>query len=125
MKIFKNNKNVLKVRGFTLIELLAVIIILALLYLFVMPRVSDLVKEGNSTNEELTRSKILEAAKDYAHNYDTDFLNDLVNVGDTKEISKNDLINSKLIDSSDLENLSFEKIIVVLKEDNKIEYSIK
>ena len=125
MKIFKNNKNVLKVRGFTLIELLAVIIILALLYLFVMPRVSDLVKEGNSTNEELTRSKILEAAKDYAQNYDTDFLNDLVNVGDTKEISKNDLINSKLIDSSDLENLSFEKIIVVLKEDNKIEYSIK
>ena len=44
-------------------------------------------------------------------------LNDLVNVSDTKSISKEDLINSKLIDVKDIENISFVKVKVILKED--------
>lgn len=43
----------MKKDGFTLVELLAVVIILAIISLFVMPKVADLIKSGNSTNASI------------------------------------------------------------------------
>lgn len=120
IKIGENMNN----KGFTLIELLAVVILLITISLFVMPRIVDVIKDGDKTKEDITKNKIIEAAKEYTSNYDTNFLNDLVNVGDTKSISKEDLINSKLIDDKDLDELAFTNIVVTLKENNKIEYTI-
>ena len=111
-------------KGFTLIELLAVVILLITISLFVMPRIVDVIKDGDKTKEDIAKNKIIESAKEYASNYDTNFLNDLVNVGDTKSISKEDLLNSKLIDVKDIENISFVKVKVILKEDNKLEYTL-
>ena len=111
-------------KGFTLIELLAVVILLITISLFVMPRIVDVIKDGDKTKEDIAKNKIIEAAKEYTSNYDTSFLNDLINVGDTKSISKEDLLNSKLIDAKDIENISFVKVKVILKEDNKLEYTL-
>ena len=114
----------MKKDGFTLIELLAVIIILTLLYLFVMPRVSDLIKDGNNTNDYIIKNNIITSAKEYTNSYDTRFLNDFVNVGYVKYISKEDLINNKLLDKNEVESIGFFKVKVELKEDNKLEYTI-
>ena len=114
----------MKKNGFTLVELLAVIIILAILYLFVMPKVTDLIKNGNKTDEYIIQNKIITAAKEYTSNYDTRFLNDFINVGYSKYISKEDLINNKLFDENEVENIGFFKVKVTLKEDNKLEYAI-
>ena len=114
----------MKKDGFTLVELLAVIIILAILYLFVMPKVTDLIKDGNKTDKYIIQNKIITAAKEYASNYDTSFLNDFINVGYSKYISKEDLINNKLLDENELDSIGFFKVKVTLKEDNKLEYTI-
>ena len=114
----------MKKNGFTLVELLAVIIILAILYLFVMPKVTDLIKNGNKTDEYIIQNKIITAAKEYTSNYDTHFLNDVIYIGYSKYISKEDLINNKLLDENEVESIGFFKVKVTLKEDNKLEYSI-
>ena len=114
----------MKKDGFTLVELLAVIIILAILYLFVMPKVTDLIKDRNKTDEYIIQNKIITAAKEYTSNYNTRFLNDFINVGYSKYISKEDLINNKLLDENEVENIGFFKVKVTLKEDNKLEYTI-
>ena len=120
IKIGENMNN----KGFTLIELLAVVILLITISLFVMPRIVDVIKEGDKTKENITKNKIIEAAKEYTSNYDTNFLNDLVNVGDSKYIDKEELINNKLLDTKDIGDIPFIKVKVILKEDNKIEYII-
>ena len=112
-------------KGFTLIELLAVVILLITISLFVMPKIVDVIKEGDKTKENITKNKIIEAAKEYVGEYNTTFLNDLVNVGDSKIIKKEDLLNSKLIDDKDLDELAFTNIVVTLKENNKIGYLIR
>ena len=114
----------MKKDGFTLVELLAVVIILTILYLFVMPKVTDLIKDGNKTDEYIIQNKIITAAKEYTSNYDTRFLNDFINVGYSKYISKEDLINNKLLDENEVESIGFFKVKVTLKEDNKLEYTI-
>ena len=111
-------------KGFTLIELLAVVILLITIFLFVMPRIVDVIKDGDKTKEDIVRSEIIEAAKEYVRDYDTGFLNDLVTVGDSKYIDKEDLINNKLLDTKDIGDIPFIKVKVILKEDNKIEYII-
>ena len=114
----------MKKDGFTLVELLAVVIILTILYLFVMPKVTDLIKDGNKTDEYIIQNKIITAAKEYTSNYDTRFLNDFINIGYSKYISKEDLINNKLLDENEVESIGFFKVKVTLKEDNKLEYTI-
>ena len=111
-------------KGFTLIELLAVVILLITISLFVMPRIVDVIKDGDKTKENITKNKIIEAAKEYVGEYNTTFLNDLVNVGDSKYIDKEELINNKLLDTKDIGDIPFIKVKVILKEDNKIEYII-
>lgn len=43
----------MKKNGFTLVELLAVVIILALTFMFIAPKLSSLIKEGESTDKRL------------------------------------------------------------------------
>ena len=42
-------------KGFTLIELLAVVILLITISLFVMPKIVDVIKEGDKTKENITK----------------------------------------------------------------------
>ena len=114
IKIGENMNN----KGFTLIELLAVVILLITISLFVMPRIVDVIKDGDKTKENITKNKIIEAAKEYVGEYNTTFLNDLVNVGDSKYIDKEELINNKLLDTKDIGDIPFIKVKVILKEDN-------
>lgn len=51
--VLSSRKLDIKKDGFTLVELLAVVIILAIISLFVMPKVADLIKSGNSTNTSI------------------------------------------------------------------------
>ena len=102
-------------KGFTLIELLAVVILLITISLFVMPRIVDVIKDGDKTKENITKNKIIEAAKEYVGEYNTTFLNDLVNVGDSKYIDKEELINNKLLDTKDIGDIPFIKVKVILK----------
>ena len=69
------NKN----KGFTLIELLSVVIILALTFMFVAPKMASLIKEGNNNEVRLIEQKALVSAKKYINNYDTNFLNNFKN----------------------------------------------
>ena len=73
-------------RGFTLVELLAVVIILALTFMFVVPKMSSLIKEGNNREVRLIEQKALVSAKKYINDYDTNFLNHFIEVGHTKTV---------------------------------------
>jgi prepilin-type N-terminal cleavage/methylation domain-containing protein len=117
--IYKNEK------AFTLIELLAVVVILALTYLFVIPEITSLIKRGQSTNKTITEERIINIAKDYIYNYDDDFYKDFVNVGDVSYISKEDLLNSNLLKEEDIKDLEkFKSVKCELLEDDKLEYTV-
>ena len=49
--------------GFTLVELLAVVIILALTFMFIAPKLSSLIKEGENTDKRLIEEQIIDSAK--------------------------------------------------------------
>lgn len=53
----------MKNNGFTLIELLAVVVILALTFMFIAPKLSYLIKEGESTDKRLIEEQIIDSAK--------------------------------------------------------------
>ena len=111
--------------GFTLIELLAVVVILALTFMFIAPKMVSLIKEGNNTNKKIFEEKMIDAAKEYVFSNNEGFLNTLVTEGDQKIIYESDLINSKLIDSKDIENIDgFLGVKVKLLSDNKFEYTV-
>lgn len=111
--------------GFTLIELLAVVVILALTYLFVIPEITSLIKRGQSTNKTITEERIINAAKDYIYNYDEDFYKDFVNVGDVSYVSKEDLLNSNLLKEEDIKDLDkFKSVKCELLEDDKLKYTV-
>ena len=114
-----NNK-----KGFTLIELLAVIVILALTFLFVIPEMTTIIKKGENTNKTLVEERIINAAKEYASNKN-DFFNDMILVGDSKNISKEDLLNSSLITEDDIASLEdFAYVKCEIVENDKIKYTI-
>ena len=43
----------MKKRGFTLVELLAVIVILGVVFLFIVPRLSTLIKKGEKNQKDI------------------------------------------------------------------------
>ena len=111
-------------KGFTLIELLAVIVILALTFLFVVPEISNLVKRGDDTTNKLNEERIISAAKEYTSN-NNNLFNTMTNVGDTVYILKEDLLNSKLIDEKDISSLdNFVSVKCELLENDKIKYIV-
>ena len=111
--------------GFTLIELLAVVVILALTFMFIAPKMVSLINEGNNTNKKIFEEKMIDAAKEYVFSNNEEFLNTFVTEGDQKIIYESDLINSKLIDSKDIENIDdFLGVKVKLLPDDKFEYTV-
>lgn len=115
------NKN----KGFTLIELLSVVIILALTFMFVAPKMASLIKEGNNNEVRLIEQKALVSAKKYINNYDTNFLNNFINVGYTKTVYKQDLIDNGLMTLDEISQIEdFRGVQVKLLENDKLEYTI-
>ena len=115
------NKN----KGFTLIELLSVVVILALTFMFVAPKMASLIKEGNNNEVRLIEQKALVSAKKYINNYDTNFLNNFIEVGYTKTVYKEDLIDNGLMSLEEIEQIGdFRGVKVKLLENDKLEYTI-
>lgn len=115
----------MKKDGFTLVELLAVVIILAIISLFVMPKVADLIKSGNSTNKSIIEQKLLAVARTYTNDYDTRFFNRFVNVGYASIITKDELIDAGLVTSDEVALIeNFRGVRVELLDNNKIKYTI-
>lgn len=115
----------MKKNGFTLVELLAVVIILAIISLFVMPKVADLIKSGNSTNTSIIEQKLLTVAKTYTNDYDTRFFNRFVNTGYASIITKDELIDAGLVTSDEVALVEdFRGVRVELLDNNKIKYTI-
>ena len=114
-----------KKKGFTLVELLAVVIILAIISLFVMPKVADLIKSGNSTNTSIIEQKLLTVARTYTNDYDTRFFNRFVNTGYASIITKDELIDAGLVTSDEVSLVEdFRGVRVELLDNNKIKYTI-
>ena len=115
----------MKKDGFTLVELLAVVIILAIISLFVMPKVADLIKSGNNTNTSIIEQKLLAVARTYTNNYDTRFFNRFVNVGYASIITKDELIDAGLVTKDEVALIeNFRGVRVELLYNNKIKYTI-
>ncbi len=115
----------MKKDGFTLVELLAVVIILAIISLFVMPKVADLIKSGNNTNTSIIEQKLLAVARTYTNDYDTRFFNRFVNVGYASIITKDELIDAGLVTSDEVALIeNFRGVRVELLDNNKIKYTI-
>lgn len=115
----------MKKDGFTLVELLAVVIILAIISLFVMPKVADLIKSGNSTSTSIIEQKLLTVARTYTNDYDTRFFNRFVNTGYASIITKDELIDAGLVTSDEVALVEdFRGVRVELLDNNKIKYTI-
>ena len=115
-----NNK-----RAFTLIELLAVIVILALTFLFVMPQINSVMKKGENSSKELIEERVITAAKEYIVNYDSGFYDNIINVGDYNYVYIDDLINNGLITEDDINELDeFTMVKCELIENDKFKYTI-
>lgn len=114
-----------KKNGFTLVELLAVVVILALTFMFVAPKMASLIREGNNTEVRLIEQKALVSAKNYINNYDTNFLNNFIQVGYTKTVYKQDLIDNGLMTLDEISQIEdFRGVQVKLLENDKLEYTI-
>lgn len=114
------NKN-----GFTLVELIAVIVIIVVIFLFAFPKISTLINEGENTNIKLVEERIIESAKEYAYNYSDNFFDTLKDEGDIKIITKEELLNSKLVSSSDIEQIEeMLGVKVELTENDQFVYTI-
>lgn len=114
------NKN-----GFTLVELLAVVVVLAITFMFVIPRMVTLINEGEDTNAKMIEEKIIDAAREYAYNQDKTFLTTFISEGDSKIITKDSLLNASLIDEKDIESLEgFSGVKVELLAGDEFKYTV-
>lgn len=115
----------MKKSAFTLIELVATVAILAIIFAFTMPSLVELINKNKTRNEDVITEKVISAAKDYIADYDKTFTTNFTNVGDTKYISLELLLDAGLIDESDIEVLgSGSKVRVELQNNEKFSYSI-
>ena len=113
------------IKGFTLVELLTVVAILGMLFLFVTPKLSSLIKNGGKTEKEILEVKVIDAAKEYADE-NVNFYNSFVNIGDENYVNLQDLIDKGLVDKEDVEKLDeFSRIKGVLDENDSIKFTIE
>ncbi len=83
-------------KGLTLVELLVAIAIMALILLVVLPTITTLARKLNEKSYEQTVSILEHAAKAYVEQIDDQGLD---NIGDSKVITLQDLVRTKLIDA--------------------------
>lgn len=107
-------------KGFTLIEMLSVVVILSIIFLFVSPKLVELIKEGEETSKLITDVRILDAINEYS--LENNVYENLKKEGDTYSISASELINSKYIDEDEIDIDSI--IIIKLESDDNISYFI-
>lgn len=115
----------MKNKGFTLIELLATVVILGVIFLFITPKILDIIKDADNKNKQIIEAKLIDAGKEYINDYNKDFINDFVNVNDYGYISVSELIDDGLMDAEEAEILGGAvSVKVVLLADDKLEYSV-
>ena len=116
----------MKKRGFTLVELLAVIVILGVVFLFIVPRLSTLIKKGEKNQKDILEERVLIAAKEYVSNYNRNFYDVLVNEGDYNYVYRTDLLKSGLVDEKELKELGNNLVGVKgeLLDNDNIKYTL-
>ena len=116
----------MKKRGFTLVELLTVIVILGVVFLFIVPRLSTLIKKGEKNQKDILEERVLIAAKEYVSNYNRNFYDSLVNEGDYNYVYRTDLLKSGLVDENELKELGNNLVGVKgeLLDNDNIKYTL-
>lgn len=115
----------MKRNGFSLVELIATVVILCILFLFVAPRIVDVIKDNENQNKEIIETRVVEAAKEYVISYDRIFLNSFITVGYIDYISLSELVEAGLIKESDATELGNNASIKVeLLADDKLSYTV-
>lgn len=109
----------MKKNGFTLIELLCVVVVLSITFLFISPKIVQLVKEGKETNVLITDVIVIDKINEYVN--DNNLFEKFKVVGDTYSIEVNTLIDEGYIENE----VPKDKTIIIKLEDNdKLSYTI-
>ena len=112
-------------KGFTLIEILSVIIILGVIFLFITPKISNLIKESRNLSKEINEITIINSVKEYANSYEKDFYSSFLNVGDKGYILVSDIISKGNISKKEIEEYGVadtDYVEVELIENDKFTY---
>ena len=115
----------MKKKGFTLIEILSVIIILGVIFLFITPKISNLIKESRNLSKEINEVTIINSVKEYASSYEKDFYSSFLNVGDKGYILVSDIISKGNISKKEIEEYGVadtDYVEVELIENDKFTY---
>jgi prepilin-type N-terminal cleavage/methylation domain-containing protein len=112
-------------KGFTLIELLATVVILGILFLFLTPKILNVIKNAENKNKQIIETKLIDAGKEYVTDYNKEFIQNFVNVNDYGCISISELIDVGLVDQDEVSILDGAiSIKVKLLADDNLEYTI-
>ena len=112
-------------KGFTLIEILSVIIILGIIFLFITPKISNLIKDSRNLSKEIEEITIINSVKEYANSYEKEFFSSFLNVGDKGYILVSDIISKGNISKKEIEEYGVadtDYVEVELIENDKFTY---
>lgn len=115
----------MKKNAFTLIELIATVVVLCIVFLFVTPKLVELINKNENKNKEIIEEKLLDAGREYVSTYNRSFKTNFTDVNDTAYITIQELVEIGLFDSSDVSIVGNNaRIKVVLGEYETLHYSI-
>lgn len=110
--------------GFTLIEMLVCVVILAVVFMLVTPKMLNAIKEGENKNIEIIKENVLNASKEYINEHNTHFLDDFKEVGHTEIINIDVLVDSGLVDDDVYLIEGIHGVQIELLDNNKLKYTI-
>lgn len=115
----------MKEKGFTLVELIATVLILAIVFLYITPKIIEVMNNADDKNVAFIEEKIIAAAKEYVVDYDKTFISGFENVNDTRYIEIETLIEKDLVELDEVNELGNNfSIKVILNSNDVLEYSI-
>ncbi|MGI6325326.1 MAG: prepilin-type N-terminal cleavage/methylation domain-containing protein [Bacilli bacterium] len=113
-----------KNKGFTLVELLAVIVILGIVLTIAVPNIATLINQAKQSSNERQKEFIINATKKYMLT-----ANISLNIGETVNITLQDLIDAKLVDTqikdlttNQIMNPDTDIVMVTYEGNNKYSY---
>ena len=115
----------MKKNGFTLIEILSVIIILGVIFLFITPKISNLIKDSRNLSKEINEITIINSVKEYATINEKNFYSSFYSVGDKGYILVSDIISKGNISKEEIEDygvIDTDYVEVELVENDKFIY---
>ena len=115
----------MKKKGFTLIEILSVIIILGVIFLFITPKISNLIKDSRNLSKEINEITIINSVKEYATINEKNFYSSFYSVGDKGYILVSDIISKGNISKEEIEDygvIDTDYVEVELVENDKFIY---